>query len=144
MSNQKVRFYVDGSYNKAENISGWGVVVVDSVTQDIVASMSGVVEDVKMNQIEGELKAAMMAAKQAKSWGVGAHIVYDYIGIEKWPTRQWQAKNERTRAYVEYMDSLGIPIRYEWVKGHSGEEFNELVDSLAKKAIEEFLLSSGK
>lgn len=42
------------------------------------------------------------------------------------------------------MDSLGIPVRYEWVKGHSGEEFNELVDSLAKKAIEEFLLSSGK
>ena len=64
-------------------------------------------------------------------------IVHDYQGIASWCTGEWKTNKEGTKAYKAYFDSLKdkIIIHFQKVKGHSGDEYNDLADELAKSVI---------
>ena len=69
-------------------------------------------------------------------------IFYDYEGIEKWATGEWTARKDVAIDYKKRVQRHLMLLRYEHkieiiftkVKAHSGEEFNEKVDRLAKSA----------
>lgn len=63
--------------------------------------------------------------------------MYDYLGIEKWSTGEWKAKKDLTKDYAAFMQKYMkiINIEFEKVKAHTGVEFNEEADRLAKMAV---------
>lgn len=64
-------------------------------------------------------------------------IYHDYEGIAKWCTGEWQAKKAGTRAYKDFYDQAKekVEIHFIKVKGHSGDQYNDLADQLARKAF---------
>ncbi|WP_414848488.1 RNase H family protein [Bacillus sp. IT-79MI2] len=56
--------------------------------------------------------------------------------MEYFATKAWRAKNPQTQEYQEFMQKYirNINIKFIKVKAHSGNEFNDLADRLAKYA----------
>ena len=91
-----------------------------------------------MRNVAGEILGAQVAMKMAVDQGAESlTIVHDYQGIASWCTGEWKTNKEGTKAYKAYFDSLKdkIIIHFQKVKGHSGDEYNDLADELAKSVI---------
>lgn len=129
--------YVDGSYNKSTGYYGWGYVVVeDGIITDSYSGSDKVANEIW--SVAGELTATMNAIGHAyERNNLNITIVYDYIGIEKWANSEWKAKNKWTiqyKSFVAKYRKLGMTINFRKVKGHSGNEFNDMADRLANSA----------
>lgn len=124
--------YVDGSYNKSEDVCGWGIVFI--YEDEAPEYFSGSCEGILWN-VSGEIHAAVMAVEKALEYGCDAvEIHYDYNGIESWVSGMWKAKKEETQAYRDKMRGFFgmIDIGFVHVKGHSGDKYNDKADELAK------------
>lgn len=129
--------YVDGSYNKSTGYYGWGYVVVeDGIITDSYSGSDNVANEIW--SVAGELTATMNAIGHAyERNNLNITIVYDYIGIEKWANSEWKAKNKWTiqyKSFVARYRKLGMIINFQKVKGHSGNEYNDMADRLANNA----------
>ncbi len=133
--------YVDGSYEHKIKRYSFGCVLLTPQGEVIRESGSG--NDPKalaLRNVSGEMMGAMFAVKWAVSHGYPAvDIRYDYAGIEQWATRGWQAKNELTRQYADFMERCvgKIQITFQKIAAHTGDQYNEEADQLAKKALAE-------
>ena len=70
--------------------------------------------------------------------GDNVTIYHDYSGLSFWATGAWQTKKPASIKYKNYIDKVisnGVTIDFVKVKAHSGNEFNEIVDSMAKLAV---------
>lgn len=130
-TSKKITCYVDGSY--INNKVGFGAVILDGEKE--LAKLSGQVEDVGQRQIAGEI----MAALEAVNWCcannyLNIEIIYDYSGIESWPTLKWRANNKYTQYYTAIMNGREnyMTISYKKVAGHSNNKYNDIADKLAK------------
>ena len=88
-------------------------------------------------QVNGEIAAAKIAIEEAvKAGAAGLEIRYDYEGVEKWATGRWKRNKTYTREYAEYVRKAGekLTVTFSHVKGHSGSKWNDMADTLAKKA----------
>ena len=65
------------------------------------------------------------------------NLIYDYAGIEKWYTGKWQANSGIAVAYTTFRDQVKnkIKVNFIKVKSHSNDKYNDLADTLAKKAL---------
>lgn len=127
-------YFVDGSYNPATNVVGAGLVVVSNnkIINEIPYTLDN---DSNMRNVWGEIWAAMRAVDNARLIGKKKiAIVYDYQGIESWATGAWRAKNDYTSGYKTYMAQAARDLKFDFykVKSHTGVEFNEAVDIVAK------------
>ncbi len=136
-------FYVDGSYFAQYGVYGYGVVAIlkDGSTR-VFSGAGNNDESKKLRNVAGEMLGALYATRWALNQQY-SHIAiyYDYTGIEYWATGQWKTNTELTKRYAETMrDWTGGKMKVDFikVKGHSGVQYNELADSLAKKAVEDF------
>jgi len=130
--------YVDGSFNKETTEFSYGAVIFYQGKQIHFSEKSNDPELVDMRNVAGEIKGAEKAMafaieKDAKS----LTIYHDYEGIAKWCTGEWRAKKVGTKAYKQYFDEIqeSVNIKFVKVKGHSGDEFNDLADQLAREAF---------
>jgi ribonuclease HI len=92
----------------------------------------------EMRNVSGEIKGAMVAMEVALEKGKDIlYLHYDYMGIEQWATGQWKTNKDGTKAYKAYYDSIKDRLKVEFVKvkAHSGIEYNEEADRLAKEAL---------
>lgn len=149
VTNKAVRIvdvYVDGSYRMERRIDGkknysFGIVVVEN--DEVIYSNYGLGENeeaASMHNVAGELAGAMRGLIWCMANGVRANIHHDYEGVGKWARKEWKAKNKWTQAYVNFMNTALAKAcinEFIWVKGHSGNKYNELADKLAAKAFEE-------
>ena len=128
--------YVDGS-NISDKKYGFGIVGIDHGIVLFEAYGTGQEDGMRtMRNVAGEILGAMEAVKYAKRHGYKlVKIYYDYKGIEMWVTGGYKAKNPYTQYYREFMNSQGIEIEFYKVKSHTGVEFNERADELAKMAV---------
>ena len=131
--------YVDGSFK--DDIYSYGFVLVDLKTDKPLVERRGRGVDKEaaaLRNVSGEMKGAMEAVKCAISLGiVEITLCYDYLGIEKWAKGEWKRNNELTKKYYKYMKSKEdrIKVYFHKVKGHSGNKWNDLADTLAKEGL---------
>lgn len=130
--------YVDGSFNVGNFTYSYGVVFL---TKDGKETFSGRDDDeelASMRNVSGELKGAMVAMEVALEKGIKKiYLHYDYMGIEEWALGRWKTNKEGTRNYKKFYDEVSKNLEVEFikVKAHSGIEYNEEADQLAKDAL---------
>lgn len=130
--------YVDGSYNRGTGEYSCGIVFRYDGKEEQISLKGERPELSEMNNVAGEIFGAEMAMKRALELGLTSIAIYhDYQGIASWCLGEWKTNKEGTRAYKAYYDSIcdKLKVVFRKVKGHSGDEGNELADQLAKRAL---------
>lgn len=136
--NDRAYAFVDGSYNVATNVYGYGGFLMHNGEKHIVTGSGNEEELATMRNVAGEILGCMEAVKLAISLDIEElDIYYDYMGIEMWATGSWKRNLKGTIEYHEFMQSIKNKIRLNFikVKGHSGVAGNEEADKLAKTAV---------
>lgn len=130
--------YVDGSFNaKTGEYSFGAVIFTDGEALEFSEKFSDA-EMAEMRNVAGEIKGAEFVMRYCLENGIKSiKIVYDYMGIEAWATGKWKTNKKGTAAYKTYYDSIKgqLFVEFEKVKGHSGDKYNDMADTLAKRAL---------
>jgi viroplasmin and RNaseH domain-containing protein len=134
--------YVDGSYNKELLNYSFGLVCVEN--QKVVHTDKGAgknKEAVSMQQIGGELLGSMNALLLAKKKGYKKVVLFfDYKGVALHATGYWKRDNKFSEDYYQWMQKFftsnpDMEVVFCKVDAHTGDDFNELADGLAKLAL---------
>ncbi|MDE6435524.1 MAG: ribonuclease H family protein [Lachnospiraceae bacterium] len=130
--------YVDGSYEHSKRAYAYGCVLV---LENEIVKLNGKgnnEEFITMRNVAGEIWGSECAISWAVEHGYEEiTIYYDYEGIEKWATGEWKATKRGTIAYKEFIEEKKkeICIHFVKVEAHTGVEYNEMADQLAKAAL---------
>ena len=144
-----VHVYTDGSYNKDTHTYGSGIVFAPGTDLEEEIKFSGDREELaKSWQITGEVLAVIFALQKvldrnkiAKMKGLETQVIdtvvihYDLEGIAKWPLGQQRAECLVARKYLKFMTEAmsKLTVKFIHVKAHSGNEFNDRADDLARE-----------
>lgn len=131
--------YIDGSYDVRTHRYSYGAVILTSPGDETHFSEAFSKSDLAdMRNVAGEIKASEFAISYAIKQGwPKVTIYYDYFGIEKWATGEWKRNLPATQAYFAFCQDAfkQIDVQFVKVKGHSGNTYNDLADSLAREAL---------
>jgi len=141
----KIIIYTDGGCRGNPGIGGWGVWLRYG---DHDKKLKGAEKGTTNNQME--LMAAIKALEAIKSSTISIDLFTDskYVmhGINDWIVG-WKAKDWKTAnrkpvknvALWKRLDALNEQhnVDWHWVKGHSGNEGNDIADELANQAMDE-------
>lgn len=130
--------YVDGSFDLANWTYSYGVVFMTLDGKETFSGRENDKELAEMRNVSGEIKGAMVAMDLAIEKGKDTlYLHFDYTGIEQWATGSWKTNKDGTKHYKEFYDSIKDKLKVVFikVKAHSGIEYNEEADKLAKEAI---------
>ena len=133
--------YIDGSFDRVQGIYGSGVVIVDGDKKYEFKHAGNREDYAQLHNVAGELEAAKFVMWYAVDKKIkDITLFYDYQGIESWAVGDWKANLSYTQDYVEFYNKVKavVKVNFVKVKAHTGVELNEVVDKLAKDAIEEF------
>jgi len=147
------KIYTDGGCSGNPGPGGWAyVMVIQTFQGGQIASMDkGGEKNTTNNRME--LTAVIMALRALKSMknvpnqaAVCTDSQYVQKGITEW-ILNWKRNSWRTsdKKPVKNQDlwmeldalSAEFPLKWEWIKGHAGNEYNELCDAMTKEAIAE-------
>lgn len=142
LGTDEVIAFVDGSYSSAEEKSGFGVIIIDNkgIQTPLYKAFT---KQLNADFIEFKNVAAELeGVKEAVSWAIEYNktkikIYYDYVGIGKWADGSWKANKDITKKYVNFIKEKNTLITIEFCKvpAHSGIEYNEQADKLAKDSL---------
>ena len=139
----KYKIYTDGACTGNPGPGGWGAVIFDQDNKQ--KNISGSEKNTTNNRME--LLAAIMSLKKIKTNSevvIFTDSTYVKNGItewmKKWKKNGWKNSSKKpvkNKDLWEKLDKLceANSVSWKWVKGHSTNEFNNLADELATKAI---------
>ena len=133
--------YIDGSFDRISGIYGSGVVIVDGDKRHEYKHAGNREDYAQLHNVAGELEAAKFVMWYAVDKKIKEiTLFYDYQGIEAWAVGDWKANLPYTQDYVKFYNKVktAVKVNFVKVKAHTGIELNEVVDKLAKEAIEQF------
>lgn len=146
-------FVIDGSFNSKTGVYGGGVAIYDSKKNLLnTSTIHGNREDFAVSRnVAGEVIAFANAIALAGKVNLKSiTVVCDYEGIVRWSApKSVYVRNQKcwgtndSSPISAYMGSvlrgaksMGIDtIHFVWVRSHTGIKVNDLVDTLAKKAV---------
>lgn len=142
----EITIYTDGGCRGNPGIGGWGVYLRHAQKE---RRFYGSEANTTNNRME--LQAAIEALKALnKACCIQFYTDSQYVknGVNLWMSN-WKKNNWRTankkpvknQDLWQQLDAL-LPlheIHWHWVKGHAGDEGNEIADQLANQAMDEFL-----
>ncbi len=129
--------YIDGSFDLETKTFGFGAVVFFKGEKLTFSQRFDDENLASMRNVAGEIKGAEVVMTWALNNKVKKLILhYDYMGIENWALGKWKTTKEGTKAYKKFFDEIKdkIEVHFIKVKAHSGDEFNEEADKLAKNS----------
>ncbi|NMA49067.1 MAG: RNase H [Tissierellia bacterium] len=135
---KELKAYVDGSYDLETGSYSYGVVIIQNGFKQTLSGREQDPEMAAMRNVAGEIKGAMCAMQWAiENNKKSLYIYYDYTGIENWAKGNWKTNKKGTKEYREYYNSIKDKLNVEFrkVKAHSGDQYNDEADQLAKDAI---------
>lgn len=144
-----MKIYTDGSCLNNPGPGGWGVIGLNG-SDEVQFKLGG--GDTQTTNNIMELTAVIQGIKRC---GVGPVKVYTdskYVmdGITKW-IKGWKRNGWKTATGAQVKnqelwktldDTMNSFVTFEWVKGHSGDIWNEEVDKLANQIAYLFKSSS--
>jgi ribonuclease HI len=144
MTKKIVVIYTDGACSGNPGKGGWGAVLrYGEVTKEIYGGEA----DTTNNRME--LKAAIEALNALnRPSRVELYTDSTYVKngitewLENWKKKNWRTSNKKPVKNVDLWQELEAAVsRHEvswhWVRGHDGNEGNELADDLARKGVGE-------
>jgi len=142
-----VELFTDGACRGNPGPGGWGVLMC---YQNHEKRLSG--GELKTTNNRMELMAAIMGLESLKR-GCRVKLTTDSVyvkdGITKWldgwKKRGWKTANKKPVKNQDLWQRLEQAVvrhdvEWNWVKGHSGHDENEIADELANKGIDELLI----
>ena len=141
-SKQYIEIYTDGACSGNPGKGGWGAVLIYRDKQKHLSGSAILTTNNKM-----ELTAAIEALKAVKkSNDIELYTDSQYVknGINlwiiNWKKNGWKTANKKEVANKDLWIELDKYVTHHnitwfWVKGHSGNHYNEIADNLAVKAM---------
>ena len=140
----EVTIYTDGACSGNPGKGGWGAILIYAKEKKY---MSGSKQLTTNNQME--LTATIEALKAiVKPSNIALYTDSQYVKngitswIFNWKKNGWKTANKKPVANKDlwiklekYVDFHSV--QWFWVKGHSGDHYNEVADELAVKAMNE-------
>ena len=140
---KKIRIYTDGACKGNPGIGGWGVLILFENEQ---IELSGGSKETTNNQMEllAPIKALNFFDKKIDlDLYTDSKYVMDGITdyIKKWKINGWRTANKKPVKNISLWKALDElnnfhEIKWNWVRGHSGNPENEKADALANLGIE--------
>ncbi len=141
----KYTIYTDGACSGNPGTGGWGAVIFEENKKQI--NISGKIKNTTNNRME--LMAPIMALKKIKLKSnviIFTDSTYVKNGItewiKKWENNGWKNANKKPVKNKDLWIKLNdlckkYKIDWKWIKGHSNNEYNDLADDLATRAIQD-------
>ena len=146
-----LRIYTDGGCSGNPGPGGWAYVMVQQTFQggQIIAQDKGAERETTNNRMElNAVISALRALKTMKGVPRQAAVYTDSQYVQKgitewirtWKRNSWRTSNKspvKNKDLWMELDALAgeFPLKWEWVRGHAGNEYNELCDSMTQEAI---------
>ena len=140
----EVTIYTDGACSGNPGKGGWGAILINAKETKY---MSGSKQLTTNNQME--LTATIEALKAIlKPSNIALYTDSQYVKngitswIFNWKKNGWKTANKKPVANKDLWIELEKYVDFHsvswfWVKGHSGDHYNEIADNLAVKAMNE-------
>jgi len=145
-----VEIYTDGACRGNPGPGGWGALLIAG---DARRELSGYEANTTNNRMEmTAVIEALRALRRPVELTLYTDSKYVCTGIQEWlpqwKQRGWRTADKKPVKNVdlwEALDAARTPhtIRWQWVRGHDGNEGNEHVDRLANAAIDAMLAGPG-
>ncbi len=147
MGMNEVTIYTDGGCSGNPGPGGWGVVVIFNGE---ARQLSGGEKNTTNNRME--LTAAINAlsivknTKEFSTLPITVNIDSQYVKngitvwIKNWKLKGWKTadkkpvKNQDLWIQLDTLNS-SLDVKWNWVKGHAGIEYNEICDQLCQQEI---------
>ena len=136
------KIYTDGSCIGNPGKGGWAAIILDNKKQKIISGSEPYTTNNRM-----ELIAVIKALKNVKKKEITLITDSQYVknGIEvwifKWKKNGWMTAEKKPVKNKDLWTKLDKiqktkKIKWEWVKGHSSDKFNNEVDRIARERAE--------
>lgn len=133
---EHIEIYCDGSCKGNPGPGGWGAVLM---SEGNIQKICGTEEHTTNNRMEmlAAIKALEAVSKKAKIY-IHTDSMYLKNGITSW-IHSWK-KSDWRKGTIKNVDlwqrldeiSSTMDVEWRWVRGHSGNKWNEMADQLAK------------
>lgn len=148
------KVYIDGACNNDTREGAWAYIML---YDDFIIKKSGNKPFTTSNEME--LKALEVALLDCKSAGIkeleifsdSAYVVNGLLNgtVRKWKKNKWKNRKGKNIKHKELWKNIlfildGISVQIVKVEAHSGNYYNDMVDHLAKEAVRDNNVCSGK
>ena len=136
-----IKIYTDGACSGNPGRGGWAAIILDG---EKIEKISGSKDNTTNNRME--LTAVISALKYVKGKDLEIYTDSKYTkdGIEKWISNWkkngWKTANKqdvKNKDLWNELDHLNQKknVKWNWVKGHSENKYNNMADELARSEI---------
>lgn len=146
-----IKIYTDGGCSGNPGPGGWAYVIVrqTSDSTEIIAQNKGGEKSTTNNRMElsaaiEALRALKMRNDLPRSAVLYTDSQYVQKGISEWihnwKRNSWRSSDKqpvKNKDLWTELDTLAgeFSVSWEWIRGHAGNEFNEICDRLTQEAI---------
>ena len=130
------KIYCDGAYAPSKDQGGVGFVILNE-DDEILAKGSKGYKNTSNQRME---QTAVLLAINSIKTPSDIEVFTDSMYLVGTYTKNWKRKaNQDLWKKLDYVISKHKSVKFNWVKGHADNEFNQLCDSLAFNASQELL-----
>ena len=143
-----IKIYTDGACVGNPGPGGWAAIIISNQKKEEIFGGEKLTTNNRM-ELTAAIKALEFFSKNEGKQPSLSHIkiytdsIYLKEGITTWITawekNNWKTSDKKNVKNVDLWKKLkelvkSIQIEWNWIKGHSDDPMNDLVDSLAKRA----------
>lgn len=130
----KYIIYTDGAYSRQNDEGAYAFVILTELNNEVKRFAKKIVNETNNR---AELKAIINAILQLPADATDVVVYSDSQYSLNTLSGKWKRKMnlDLFKLWDDILPERNIKIEYRWVKGHNGNEFNELCDKLCNDAL---------